>query len=230
MKIFVILSLCASVPHLHGYAPQEKLLSAPAYAASLVSLEKKSDGQRYSKVLALKGSQAFDTFVIKASWKKPVVLAVYAFAKDEPSSASLQLQQEYQNAAESFPVKDKVVFASLDISDGATHGEENKKLLAFIMQQTNVTSISLPLIFFFKDGQLYAPTHMPAIALAGYRSQADLCHCIQQKFFADPALDLPALKPDLTITPTQSLVGGRKKEPTTSSIWTRIKQKFSNKR
>lgn len=169
---------------------------APSYAvrAGRVQLEKRNDGSK-SRVVNINGRDAFQQAVIVASVQRPVVVFAYSDIDD----ASAKMRDVCQSVADTF--KNKVRFVSMDLRAKQHDVLENYQIIGQIMTIQNINRLGLPLVLFFKDGDLYAPEQEPAIMLQGFYSQEQLADFLDKKFFSpkDQIINTPAQ--DLTHTP-----------------------------
>ncbi len=183
-RSIVLAIFCAPlVAHAHQPLEQGGLVGAmsstpPAYLQRTVQLifEKRPDGAP-SEVLCVNGQDEFLQFVIAASTMKPVVVMVHSAM----SMDAQKMKPIYQVVADTY--KDQVIFVSMDLLAQHQGVSENYQLISHFMQQENVNRLELPVMFFVKDGGLYAPAHLPATMLQGFYTQENLSEFVKNKFF-----------------------------------------------
>lgn len=202
LVIIIIVSFCEP-KLLNSYQPLEPdglmgVLTAktPVYLAKnkSIRIEKRNNGTMTS-VRRINGREEFERAVIMSSLQKPVVVLAFS----EGSADTAKMRQVYQDVADTF--KGQVQFVSMDLL-ALRHGtSENHELIGHIMSMQNITRLQLPIVFFFKDGDLYAPEHESAIMLQGLYSKEHLAVFIHNKFFAAEGPIIDSSVQDLTRTP-----------------------------
>jgi len=139
--------------------------------------EKKSNGQK-SNVMLINGLVQFNKQVIEASRFKPVVVKIHSIH----SSDSQKIREPFQETAEKF--KNMVSFVALDLFKQHADKQENYHLVGSLMASMKIYRIDLPVILFFRNGNLYSPLHASGAMLQGFYNRDDLSAVIQEKFFS----------------------------------------------
>lgn len=200
-SIIAVLALTSSV---HAHQPLEPgglvgslVAQTPLYhqTHTPVSFEKHPDGSK-TNVLSISGPEHFERYVIEPSMIKPVVVMM----QSDLDSDNKSMREVFWHVAES--LGDKVIFVSMKIFAQNEGVLENYDILVELMKRYNITKLELPFFLFFKDGDLYAPTHEPSVVLQGVYTKENLESFIANKFFAPHPRVLGNGLLDVTPTPT----------------------------
>lgn len=191
--------------------------------------EKRSDGLA-SHVISVCGSEEFDHFVIETSLYQPVVVMVHADVNPKKHTMSTIVQ----DLADTF--KDQVLFVSMWLFAQQNNEPGNYQIIGSLLQNYNIANVEMPLILFFKDGQLYTPEHEPSIILQGVYTKENLEVFIKNKFFKDPIQIMQNDATGLSFSPT-TIENDRIKEQSILSKkensvpwYVRLKNFFKNKK
>lgn len=200
--MFLVTLLISDYRLLDGYQPLEPdgligVLTAKdslyARKPGRVRLVKRNDGSR-SRVVSINGRQDFEQSVIVASIQRPVALLIYS----DVGNDTKKMQVAFGDVADTF--KNQVRFVSMDLLEKYQNVPENYQIIGELMTMQNITRVGLPIILFFKDGDLYAPANEPAMMLQGFNSKEHLTDFLRNKFFNVKKTIIDATAQDLTHT------------------------------
>lgn len=200
--IVMTMSLFCSYVVLDAYQPLEPdgliggmMATTPVYLkkSSHMRREKRKNGST-SRVIRINGREEFEQAVLASSTKRPVVLLVLSSTINEEA----RMQEVCHDVADMFK---NVSFISMNLLDQRVGVSENSEIITHFMLAQNLTRLELPLVLFFKDGELYAPVHESAVILQGFYSKEYLAGFIRSKFFNVQSPIIDAHAQDLTRTP-----------------------------